>query len=280
MKPSINKERAAKFLALHLNPPILRLANAWDVTSAKIFELANFEAIGTTSSGIAHSWGYPDGEVISLAELLMVVRRIAGNISVPLSVDLEAGYGSSPEEAARSVEQIIDAGAVGINLEDVERAGDQSLVEISQQLEKISAIRQLADKKEFHLVINARTDIFLRSEDPKPKQMEQVIERGNKFKEAGADCIFIVGTGGFSNAELASLVNEINAPINLFVGPKHPPINQLEEMGVARLSFGGQAMRSAYAKLAQIAKDMIETGDLSLLFEEALSEQDLQNWFS
>ena len=110
--------------------------------------------------------------------------------------------------------------------------------------------------------------------------MVEVIERGNRFKEAGADCIFIVGTGGLSKPELQRLVIEIHAPINLFVGPNHPPINELEEMGVARLSFGGQPMRSSYAKLAQIAKNMIATADLSLLFEETLSEQDLDDWFS
>jgi len=280
MNSTINKKLAAKFLEMHLNPPILRLANAWDATSAKIFELSNFEAIGTTSSGIAASWGYPDGEVISLSELLIVVSRIASTINVPLSVDLEAGYGSSAESALRSVDQVIDAGAVGINLEDVERSGDQSIVDINKQMEKIAAIRELANKKDLHLLINARTDIFLRSEDSKQRQMAEVINRGNKFKESGADCIFVVGTGGLSATELQSLVNEIHAPINLFVGPNHPPINELEEMGVARVSFGGQPMRSAYAKLAQIAKNMIATGDLGLLFDETLSEQDLHDWFS
>jgi len=274
------KDLANTFLEMHTKPPILRLANAWDAASAKVFERAGFKAIGTTSSGIAASWGYPDGENISLHEMLIVVRRISSIISVPLSVDLESGYGSSVESVLRSVEQIIETGAVGINLEDINRPGKKSIVELALQKEKINAIRELANSKEIHLLINARTDIFLATQGPKEKQFSEVIKRGNAYKESGADCIFVVGTGGLSKSEIESLVREIDAPINIFVGPNHPPIKELEELGVARVSFGGQPMRSSLAKLHLIAQNLIATGNLEPLFEDIFSDEEVNAWFS
>ena len=130
MQHYTQKNLANAFLEMHTSPHILRLANAWDAASAKVFERAGFVAIGTTSAGIAASWGYPDGENISLHEMLMVVRRIVSIVSVPLSVDLEAGFESSVESVVRSVEQVIETGAVGINLEDINRNGKMPLVEL------------------------------------------------------------------------------------------------------------------------------------------------------
>lgn len=280
MQHSAQQNLAKAFLETHTNLPILRLANAWDTASAKVFERSGYIAIGITSSGIAASWGYPDGENISFLEMLMVVNRIASTISAPLSVDPESGYSSTVKDVLRSVEQIIETGAVEIYLEDVNRSGEKSIVELPLQIEKIAAIREMANSKGIHLVINARTDIFLHSQDSKSKQFSEVIKRGNAYRESGADCIFVVGTGGLSKVEIGGLVREIDAPINIFVCPSRPPIKELEEIGVARVSFGGQPIRSSLAKLRLIAQNLITTGDLEHMFTDTLSEEDVNAWFS
>ena len=154
-------ELARQFLALHHGPKPLVLPNAWDVASARIFEEAGFPAIGTTSAGIANSLGYPDGQRISRAEMLGVVRRIADAVNIPVTADMESGYGASPEEIAETAREVLAAGAVGMNLEDMSGAHPPSLADLSSQTDRISAVVEAAEKTGVPFVLNARTDIFL-----------------------------------------------------------------------------------------------------------------------
>ena len=279
MKQITQKKLAQEFLMMHASKPILRLANAWDVASAKIFEMAGAKAIGTSSSAMSHSWGYADGENINLDEMLQICERMAMNVSLPLSVDLESGFGNNIKNTVKSVAKVLKIGAVGINIEDVDRSNQPSLFEIAFQTEKLQAIRGLAISEDIPLVINARSDVFLRSEGDQNKKISMAISRGNHYREAGADCIFIVGTGGLQKGEIETLVQEIDAPINIYIGPSHPSIQELEEIGVARVSFGGQAMRSLLGKLDLIAQELLNDKKLELVFEQKYSDEDLNNWF-
>src|ERR1700722_14790898 len=154
-------ELGNQFLKLHHGPDILVLPNAWDVASARIFEEAGFAAIGTSSAGVAFSLGYPDGQQISREEMLGVVRRIAGAVDVPVTADVEAGFGSTPEEVAETARAVIEAGAVGMNLEDGAEDKPDFLQDLNKQKEMINAVLETAKSAGVPFVLNARTDIFL-----------------------------------------------------------------------------------------------------------------------
>src|SRR5579864_1611179 len=186
-------EKARLFLALHQCPRILVLPNAWDVASARIFEDAGFPAIATTSSGIANSLGYPDGQVIRRDEMLEVVARIVRAVSVPVTADMEAGYGETPDDMAATARGVIDAGAVGLNLEDAIGEGSGKLFKIAAQNEKIRAMTGAAKKMGIDLVLNARTDIYLGEIGEPSTRAERTIERLNAYREAGAASLFARG---------------------------------------------------------------------------------------
>src|SRR5947207_3009910 len=136
------KSKALHFLRLHKGPSILLLPNAWDAASARVFEAAGAQALGTTSAGVAWALGYPDGQRIPRAEMLAEIRRIAGAVSIPVTADVEAGYGPSPEDVAATVRDVLDAGAIGMNLEDA--ASDVAMLELAQQVERVRAAREAA----------------------------------------------------------------------------------------------------------------------------------------
>ncbi len=153
-------EKAILFRQLHRGPGVLVLPNAWDVASARIFEEAGFPAIATTSAGIAFSPGYPDGQRISREEMIARIGRIVRAVKVPVSADVEAGYGSSPDDAARTTRELIEAGAIGMNLEDASDRRDQPLVSLELAVEKIKAVRKAAAALHVPIVVNARTDVY------------------------------------------------------------------------------------------------------------------------
>ena len=178
---------------LHQGPSILVLPNAWDAASARVFEEAGFAAIGTSSAGVAFSLGYPDGQQISRDEMLSVVRRVARAANVPVTADVEAGYGSTPEAVAETARAVIDAGAVGMNLEDGAEDKPGFLVDLTKQKEIIAAVLKTAELAGVPFVLNARTDIFLYGIGPAETRLKRTIERLNVFREAGAQSLFAPG---------------------------------------------------------------------------------------
>src|SRR5215813_9840053 len=157
----MQKQKAEAFRALHHGPNILVLPNAWDAASAVILEQAGFPAIATTSGGIAFSLGYPDKQKVSREEMLAVVARIARIVEIPVSADMESGYGDRPEDVAKTAQGVIESGAIGLNLEDADHKEERRLFDLSLQLEKIKAVRETANKVGIPLVLNARTDVYL-----------------------------------------------------------------------------------------------------------------------
>lgn len=263
------KEKADKFLKWHYDQDILVLLNSWDRASSKVVEGCGYKAVATTSMGIAASLGYPDCQVIPLNEMLGVIQGIVHAVHVPVTVDIEAGYGNSIPEIINSVAKFIDAGVVGINIEDsLDLRPD--LVDTMEFCERIAAIRELADSKGFHLVINARTDSFYTSSGSGQEKLAESILRGNKYREAGADCIFVQPV--WEKDTIATLVREINAPINILANPSigaglPPSVQELQDLGVARLSLGSSLMKAVLAMIKKVADELSEQGTYASLMK-------------
>jgi len=252
------KSKAMTFRAMHRGGKILVLPNAWDVASARIFENAGFGAIATTSAGVAFTLGYPDGEKISREEMLARVARIARAVKVPVSADLEAGYGQRPEDAARAAREAIEAGAVGMNLEDGTDDGTHPLAELSLQLERIRAVREAALKTGVLLVLNARTDVYLAKIGDPAKRYDETVRRLVAFRDAGADCVFVPG---LTDADtIGRIVGDVRCPVNILAGPGAPSAPELEKLGVARVSVGSGAMRATLGLVQRIAAELKSAG--------------------
>src|SRR5205823_6096390 len=185
MNTHIQKEKATQFRGFHQGPPLLILPNAWDAVSARIIEQAGCRAIATTSSGVAAALGYCDGQQISRDMLVEATARIARVVQCPVTADIEAGYGNSIAEILQTVEAIIGAGAVGLNIEDSSRQAENVLVDISYQVELIKALRELATSLDIPFVINARVDVFLLPTGTVESPVEQAVQRANAYLQAG-----------------------------------------------------------------------------------------------
>ena len=250
--------RALRFLELHRGARTLVLPNAWDAASARIYEDAGLAAIGTTSAGIANALGFPDGERVPFREMADAVRRIVDVVRVPVSADIEAGFGPTPEDVAANCRTILEAGAVGINLEDGTSEPARPLVAVSLHCDKVWAARRTARALDISLVINARTDVFLAGVGPPETRLAEAIRRANAYRQAGADCLFVPGV---TDAEtIGELVRGIDGPVNVLAGPGTPPVPELHRLGVARVSLGSAPMRAALALLRRAAKELQESG--------------------
>jgi 2-methylisocitrate lyase-like PEP mutase family enzyme len=269
MVPGIQKEKAERFLKYHQGKEILVLLNSWDRGSSKLIEACGFKAIATTSMGIAASLGYPDCQVIKLSEMVDVITGIVNAVQVPVTVDIEAGYGNDINEIIESVKKIIATGIVGINIEDSIALGPQ-LIDETEFCERISAIRSLSDSLGFHLVINARTDSFYTSSGSTLEKLSESIKRGNKYHEAGADCIFVQPV--WEKETISTLVKEINAPVNILSNPGiggglPPSVRELQELGVARISLGSGLMKATLALIKKVADELLQRGTYNILSE-------------
>ncbi len=267
MVSNTQKEKAERFLKYHHDKEILVLLNSWDISSSRIIEACGYKAIATTSMGIAASLGYPDCQIIKLSEMIDVVRGIANSVQVPVTVDIEAGYGNNTDEIIKSVKEFIATGISGINIED---SIDLSpvLIDETEFCERISAIRELSESLGFHLVINARTDSFYTSPGSPKKNLSESIKRGNKYREAGADCIFVQPV--WDKETIATLVREIKAPVNILANPSTgaglpPSVSELQDLGIARLSLGSSLMKATLALIKKAADEISEKGTYNVL---------------
>ena len=269
------RAKAKRFLELHTSGRLLVLPNAWDAGSAKIFEHAGFLALGSTSAGVALSMGRPDGERVSRAEMLEVVRRIAGAVTIPVTADLEAGYGPAVNDALETARGAIAAGAVGMNFED--STSDDRLVDVTAYVERIRAIKKVAEAARIAFVLNARTDVFLLGIGEPAGRFDEAVRRANAYREAGADCLFVPGV---TDAEMIGrLVRAIKGPLNVLAGRGTPPTAELERLGVARVSVGGGPMRAALTLTQRVAQELRERGTYTSFTENALPLRDFNRLF-
>jgi len=270
MVSSVQKEKAELFLNYHHDKEILVLLNSWDIGSSKLIEACGYKAVATTSMGVAASLGYPDCQVITLTEMLASITGIARSVQVPVTVDVEAGYGNTIDEIIDSMKKVIATGIVGINIEDSTDLSPD-LIDETECCERIAAIRALSDSLGFHLVINARTDAFYTSSGSPREKLAESIRRGNKYREAGADCIFVQPVS--DKETIATLVKEINAPINILVNPGMagggvpPSVRELQDLGVARISLGSGPMKATLALIKKIADEVSGNGTYNVLLD-------------
>ncbi|HET7373143.1 MAG TPA: isocitrate lyase/phosphoenolpyruvate mutase family protein [Gemmatimonadaceae bacterium] len=278
MEIAAQRQRAQDLLALHQPGNPVVLINVWDVVSARLIERTGARAIATTSAGIAWALGYPDGERIPREEMLGVVERIARAVSVPVTADLEAGYGPRASDVAETVRLAIGAGAVGMNLEDcIEQRGGgaERLLPIDAATERVAAARAAAGATSIPFVINARTDVFLRNVGDPAARLGHAVERANAYRAAGADSLFVPGV---RDAEtIGALAKEIDGPLNVVVGPGTPSLGELGRLGVARISLGAGAMRAALGTLVRATTALAETGTFDAFVSGALGSVDLND---
>lgn len=255
---------------------MLVLPNAWDAGSARMFVEAGFPALATTSAGIAYSLGYPDGERISRDEMLAAVSRITRRIAVPISADMEAGYGTAPRDVAETVRRVIDAGAVGMNLED--RMEEKHLVDFTLSVDRVRAARQAADAAGIPFVLNARTDAFEAPEIPGAQRLAEAVRRGNAYREAGATSVFVPFVGDRDTIE--QLVQRIRAPLNVLGTPNAPTLKELAGLGVRRVTFGSAPLRATLGLVRRMAREWKEKGTYRTLEAYGIPFADLQKLFA
>ena len=269
---SDQSEKAERFRQLHKGPKALILPNAWDVASARLFEEAGFQAVATSSAGMMVSLGYPDGEAIDRKILVSAIRRIAQALAVPLSADVIGGFGRTPREVRATVRSVIDAGAIGVNIEDaIHETGE--LVALSAQVERLGTLRDLRDSGDVPFVINARTDALRDAPGNPDETLAEAIRRSIAYRDAGADCLYPMG---LTDAEsIATFVRAVDFPVNVMVRKGLPPIGELEKLGVARVSFGPSASYAAMGLLKRAAAEVQQRGTYSTLLDGAISYEEL-----
>lgn len=277
MSGTAQREKAEEFRRLHHGASMLVLPNIWDAASARIIEQSGFRAIATTSSGVAVSLGYHDGQRISREQLIDSIGRITRVVNSPVTADIEAGYGATIPEVVETVKAVMATGAVGINIEDSLVGQGGALADAAYQTDLISALRQLATDLDVPLVINARVDVYLRSIGAPESRFERTVQRANAYLRAGADCVFPIGK--LDHATIGALVKAIEGPINIMGGPANPPLAELERLGVARVSLAGALMRAMLGHLQTIVRDIFERGDYTRMTAESLTGAEVDALF-
>ena len=274
MTTAQQKKKAELFLSLHKSENILLLPNIWDPIGARILEAKDFPAVATASAAISASLGYKDGEKIKFETHLEIIKRIVESVDVPITADIESGYASDIPTLKENISMLLDTGAVGINLED--SVGKEGVLRnIDEQCERISAVRETAEKKGIPLVINARTDCFLGKQDKSILEViDEVVRRSEKYIKAGADCFYPVGMLDFET--VTSLRKEIKAPINILGSAKSVSLKILQEIGINRVSFGPFIFRSLFKKFSNIVDELITLGSNNSFGRESLTYDELQ----
>jgi len=268
-------QRAQRFRSLHNCGQVFLLPNAWDAGSVRAFDRFGFGAIATTSAGVAWSLGYPDGEQAPLDEVIASIRRMVRVTSLPLSADVEAGYGGSPEAVAASVRTVIDAGVAGINLEDGIR--HHSLRDMDDAARRIAAARQAACDAGVPIVINARVDTWMvGGEASTSERFQDTIRRAHAYLAAGADCIYPIGLA--DSEVIAMLCATIKAPVNIGARAGLPDLADLGRLGVARVSTATRLATVAFASASAAAERLRRTGNFDGL-NAALDYESIQQLF-
>ncbi|MYS85209.1 isocitrate lyase/PEP mutase family protein [Embleya scabrispora] len=257
-------DTALTFRALHTGAAPLALANVWDAASARLVADAGASAVATTSAGVAWGLGAADGDRLGRERALELVARVVAAVDVPVTADIESGFGDDPEGVAETIRGVLAAGAVGVNLEDALHAGSVPLRTIADQGERIAAARAAADAAGVPLFINARVDTYLRGiGDDDAERLRETLDRATAYLAAGADGIFVPGVT--DPTTVAGLAEALPAPLNVLVGPGAPTVAELGKLGVARVSLGSAIAEAAYAVVRRSARELFETGTYTTL---------------
>ncbi len=240
--------KAGVLRRLHHGPELLVLPNAWDAGTARICAAAGFAAVATTSVGVVESLGYPDDDVAPPDEVFAVLARTAAAVDVPLTADLEAGYGLPADELAA---RVIGAGAVGLNLEDYDHTAG-GLRDIDEQAARLSAVKAAGRRLGVDLVVNARIDVHLAGIGDPTQRLEHAIERARRYVAAGADCVYPIGLEDLD--DLSAFVAAVRLPVNAMLRQGGPSLDQLRAVGVRRVSTAAVLYRTTMAALRDRAE--------------------------
>ncbi|WP_328905667.1 isocitrate lyase/phosphoenolpyruvate mutase family protein [Streptomyces sp. NBC_00234] len=266
------RDKALAFHALHHGTAPLALANAWDAASARIAEDAGALAVATTSAGASWSLGVADGGRLSRRRALEHIARVTAAVRVPVTADIESGYADGPDAVAETVRGVLDAGAVGVNIEDAAHDRPGTLRPVKEQAAYLAAARAAADAAGIALFVNARIDTCLRPDGDPAGRLGRTLERAAAYADAGADGIFVPGL--LDPAEVAVLAERVSVPLNVLAGPGAPSVAELGRLGAARVSLGSAVAEAAYAVARRAARELFATGTYAAL-GEPLAYQEL-----
>ncbi len=269
--------KADTFRKMHDRSGVLLLPNAWDAVGARLAERAGFRAVATTSGGVAWTLGYADGEAAPRDEVIALTARIARAVSCPVTADLEAGYGASAAEVAETIRMAIEAGVVGVNLEDSTHA-PHGLRPAAEAAGRIEAAREAAMSAGVPIVINARVDTYATGYGASEvERFDETVRRAKAYLAAGADCVFPIGLG--DSGTLGALVKALDCPVNVAARPGIPPMSELAKLGVARVSTATRLASVAFGAMNDAMREIRETGSFDCL-GRGLDRGDLQGLFA
>ena len=285
-------QQATRLLELHHAATPLILINAWDAASAAMVAHCGLPAVASSSAALANALGFPDGQHLPWPQMLAAVQSIVRAVSVPVTADIESGFAATAQELETTISQIIEAGAVGVNLEDAQPGQDARgpLFPLTEQIARIQAARHAADALKIHLVINARTDAYWQAGIAPEEALRNTLERGKAYMSAGADCIFVPG---LRNPEhIKALIDHLrtippdanphanpHAPVNILAGPDVPSVPELTKLGVKRVSYGSGPHRAAMGLLRRMATEASSSGTYSALTEGAVPYAEINGLF-
>lgn len=266
------RRKARTLLELHHGGNLLVLPNIWDPIGARVLQAHGYRAVATASAAISASLGYMDGERLALATMLERVGRICRAVDLPVTADMEAGYAADASALEVTTRALVEAGAVGMNIEDSLEEGG-ALRPAGEQADRIARVRDTAAALGLHLVINARVDTYLsyRFADDAAR-LEATVERAEAYARAGADCIYPIGRG--DRATLEVLRSRIRLPLNVLATPDASPLATLQSIGINRVSFGPFLFRSCLRKLADIVATLAVSGDYASFSRETLTSSE------
>ena len=255
MNNTTNQTQAAKadtFRLLHHNGQMLVLPNIWDSLGASLLQSLGYAAVATASASIAFTNGHDDGENIPFTDLLRILKRIVNSVDIPVTADVESGYADNNAALEYNIQQMIETGIAGINIEDTNKQTGQ-LLSIDAQCEKIQLIRKIASQMEVPLFINARTDVYLKANTgaSATEKLGETLIRGKAYLAAGGDCFFPVLIK--EQHDIETVVSEVGAPVNIIALPGVPDLKTLKEIGVARVSLGPGFLKTAMLAMQQLA---------------------------
>ncbi|SBT50525.1 isocitrate lyase/PEP mutase family protein [Micromonospora narathiwatensis] len=248
--------RAATLRALHRPGDPLILPNAWDAGSARAVAAAGFPAVATSSGAVAEALGHADNEATPVDEMFAAVARIAAAVPVPVTADLERGYGLGPAEL---VDRLLATGAVGCNIEDSDPR-TRELCDVEEQADLLAGVRAAARAAGVDLVLNARVDVHLRAYGPPEGRLAEAVRRARRYRAAGADCVYPIVLA--DRAAIRAVVAEVDAPVNVFARPGAPAVAELAALGVARISFGTGVYAAARARTVEMLAAIRSGGEV------------------
>ncbi len=270
------REKAETLRSLHGGGRLLVLTNVWDPMGARIVEAAGMPAVATASAAISASLGYYDGERLARSTMIATVERIAHAVDVPVTADMERGYGDSLVELSETIRLLIAAGAVGLNIED-SLGEEHELRGVEEQCARIRTVREIAIAEGVPLVINARTDAFFASDLGGPEQqLDEAVRRAEAYAAAGADCIYPIGPG--DRATVTALRARIRAPLNILAAPGAMSLRELQDAGIERASFGPGLYRAALKRFADCVTELAAFGSYDCIARDTLSRADVYRY--